>query len=73
VLAVRGVEPPRRRACEQTRYHGAVGGRSVRVLHLSDLHMRSADGPQAARARLEEASRWRVLGATWMEQPDDPT
>jgi len=27
--------------------------------------MRSIDGPQAARVRLEAASRWRVLGAKW--------
>lgn len=62
VLAVRDVKQPRLWACEQTRYHGAVGGRSVRGLHISDLYMRSVDGPQAARARLEAASRWRVLG-----------
>jgi hypothetical protein len=42
-----------------------VGGRGVRVFHISDLHMRSVDGPQADRARLEAASRWRVLGETW--------
>lgn len=39
--------------------------RCVRVFHISDLHMRSVDGPQAERARLEAASRWRVLGAKW--------
>lgn len=27
--------------------------------------MRSVDGPQAERAQLEAASRWRVLGAKW--------
>lgn len=27
--------------------------------------MRSVDGPQGERARLEAASRWRVLGASW--------
>jgi len=42
-----------------------VGGRGVRVLHISDLHMRSVEGPQAERARLEAAFRWRVLGETW--------
>ncbi|HWO18301.1 MAG TPA: PQQ-binding-like beta-propeller repeat protein [Kofleriaceae bacterium] len=42
-----------------------MGGRSVRVLHISDLHMRTGDGPQAKRARLEAASRWRVLGEKW--------
>jgi AAA ATPase domain/Calcineurin-like phosphoesterase len=42
-----------------------VGGRRVRVFHLSDLHMRSVEGPQAERARLEAAFRWRVLGEKW--------
>lgn len=37
------------------------------MLHISDLHMRAADGPQASRVRLEAASRWRVLGETWMD------
>lgn len=32
---------------------------------MSDLHMRSLDGPQAERARLEGAFRWRVLGKQW--------
>src|SRR5678815_2592529 len=27
--------------------------------------MRSVDGPQGEQARLEAASRWRVLGANW--------
>jgi hypothetical protein len=27
--------------------------------------MRSADGPQAARVRLEATARWRALGAKW--------
>jgi predicted MPP superfamily phosphohydrolase len=35
------------------------------VLHISDLHMLSVDGPQVARARLEAASRGSVLGAKW--------
>jgi predicted phosphodiesterase len=35
------------------------------VLHISDLHMRSADGPQADRAKGEAAFRWRVLGEKW--------
>lgn len=43
-------------------------GRHVRVLHISDLHMRSAvsGAPQAERARLEADARWRVLGTKWM-------
>jgi hypothetical protein len=32
---------------------------------MSDLHMRSLDGPQAERARLEGVFRWRVLGKQW--------
>ncbi len=42
-----------------------MDSRRVRVLHLSDLHMRTVEGPQAERARLEAASRWRVLGEKW--------
>jgi predicted MPP superfamily phosphohydrolase len=42
-----------------------VGGRSVLVFHISDLHVRSMDGVQADRARLDAASRWRVLGEKW--------
>jgi tetratricopeptide (TPR) repeat protein len=42
-----------------------VGGRRVRVFHISDLHMRSVDGPQRDRARLEAGFRWRVLGERW--------
>ena len=37
------------------------------MFHISDLHMRSIDGPQAERARLEAASRWRVLGEKWTD------
>jgi 3',5'-cyclic AMP phosphodiesterase CpdA len=36
------------------------------VFHISDLHMRSVDGPQGERVRLEAASRWRVLGDKWV-------
>jgi len=35
------------------------------VFHISDLHMRSVEEPQAEWARLEAASRWRVLGEKW--------
>jgi WD40 repeat protein len=42
-----------------------VEGRRLRVFHISDLHMRSVEGPQAERARLEAAFRWRVLGEKW--------
>jgi hypothetical protein len=50
-----------------TRYDGRVGGRSVRVFHVSDLHMRSVNGPQRERARREATFRWRVLGEKWQE------
>jgi hypothetical protein len=30
---------------------------------MSDLHTRSVEGPRVKRARLEAASRWRVLAA----------
>jgi predicted MPP superfamily phosphohydrolase len=53
---------PARRA---SLYSRGVGERIVRVFHLSDLHMRSADGPQRERARLEAPFRWRVLGEKW--------
>ncbi|HWO23032.1 MAG TPA: metallophosphoesterase, partial [Kofleriaceae bacterium] len=36
------------------------------MFHISDLHMRSPEGPQADRARLGADSRWRVLGEKWM-------
>jgi len=62
---VSGKRPSQLWVREQTRYDGVVGGRSFRVFHISDLHMRSVDGPQADRARLEAASRWRVLGEKW--------
>lgn len=42
-----------------------VASHRVRVLHISDLHMRSGDGPQTERVLLEAASRWRVLGEKW--------
>ncbi|HWO25740.1 MAG TPA: hypothetical protein VNO30_43675 [Kofleriaceae bacterium] len=42
-----------------------MGGRRVQVFHISDLHMRSTDGPQKDRARLEADARWRVLGEKW--------
>jgi tetratricopeptide (TPR) repeat protein/3',5'-cyclic AMP phosphodiesterase CpdA len=35
------------------------------VVHLSDLHARSVDGPQAERARREAPLRCRVIGAEW--------
>jgi predicted MPP superfamily phosphohydrolase len=35
------------------------------MFHISDLHRRRGEGPQAERARLEAAFRWRVLGETW--------
>jgi hypothetical protein len=54
-------------ACAVTRYYGCVGGRSVRVFHVSDLHMRSVEGPQRERARREAAFRWRVLGQKWRD------
>jgi predicted MPP superfamily phosphohydrolase len=41
--------------------------RNLRILHISDLHMRSMDGPQSRRAGLEAAQRWRVLGPKWEE------
>jgi 3',5'-cyclic AMP phosphodiesterase CpdA len=40
-------------------------GRIVRVVHLSDLHGRGADGPQGARARREAPFRYRVTRDEW--------
>jgi predicted MPP superfamily phosphohydrolase len=40
-------------------------GCGLRLFHISDLHMRSVDGPQAPRARMEAAFRWQVLGERW--------
>ncbi|MBP8806152.1 MAG: metallophosphoesterase [Kofleriaceae bacterium] len=45
-------------------------GRTLRILHISDLHARSADGPQKERARRDAAGRWRVLGAEWERNLD---
>lgn len=42
-----------------------MGGLGVWVLHISDLHLRTVEEPQAERACLEAASRWNVLGETW--------
>jgi len=54
-------------ACAAMRYDGGVGGRRVRVFHISDLHMRSVDGPQGARERRDAAFRWRVLRQKWKD------
>lgn len=40
---------------------------TLRILHLSDLHARGVDGPQAERARREAARRKRVLGERWRD------
>ncbi|MBK7538844.1 MAG: metallophosphoesterase [Myxococcales bacterium] len=40
-------------------------GRRVRIFHISDLHARSTNGPQAERAAREAPSRRRVLGKEW--------
>jgi hypothetical protein len=37
------------------------------VFHISDLRMRSIEEPQAKRAQVEAASRWRVLGEQWAD------
>ena len=40
-------------------------GRRVRIFHISDLHARSTNGPQAERAKREAPFRWRVIGKAW--------
>src|SRR5512147_128856 len=42
-----------------------MGERNLRVFHISDLHMRSADGPRVARAQQDAASRWLVRRKGW--------
>ena len=37
------------------------------MFHISDLHMRSVDGPQGERARREVAFWWRVLFQKWRD------
>lgn len=41
--------------------------RRVRIFHISDLHARSANGPQAERAKIEAPFRRRVIGKAWEE------
>jgi hypothetical protein len=48
-----------------------VGPRTVRLLHISDLHMRSAAGPQGKRAEREAPFRWRVIGEEWRRNLDE--
>lgn len=45
-------------------------GRTLRILHISDVHARSADGPQKERAKRDAAGRWRVLGEAWERNLD---